>query len=337
LYWYDEAGHVLAETNSRGNAVDNYVYFGGVSIAKLHIEPGPTYYSYYVRDHLGTTRMITDQAGNVCYDADYFPWGGEQHVYVNACPQNYKFTGKERDPDMGVDYFGARFYQAGMARFYSPDWSASVEPVPYAKLDNPQSQNLYTYVVNNPLRFTDADGHGEEGSSSSDSVSGTGESGQGAPGGSAQNKQLPPSDANHTRTVTVREVSGQNGNSFNHITVQVDGGKEVGFGPVQQMTKKQIAENASVPGQVEPRAAGAATLDAVTIFVTKNEANNAQANIDERAANPGNYQWNGRSCVDFGELVVHSTGAPAPNDLKPSSLIQDIRDQQFRDNSTQAP
>jgi hypothetical protein len=64
-----------------------------------------------------------------------------------------------------------------------------VEPVPYAKLDNPQSLNLYTYVVDNPLRFTDADGHEEEGSSSSDSVSGTGESGQGAPGGSAQNQK----------------------------------------------------------------------------------------------------------------------------------------------------
>ena len=164
LYWYDAAGQVLAETDSRGNAVDNYVYFNGVSIAKLHIEPGPTYYSYYVRDHLGTTRMITDQAGNVCYDADYFPWGGEQHIYVNGCPQNYKFSGKERDPDMESDYFGARFYQGAMARFYSPDWSATVEPVPYAKLDNPQSLNLYTYVLNNPLSRADADGHcGDDG------------------------------------------------------------------------------------------------------------------------------------------------------------------------------
>jgi hypothetical protein len=46
-----------------------------------------------------------------------------------------------------------------MGRFMSPDWSAKVAPVPYAKLDNPQSLNLYAYVGNNPLIRIDADGH----------------------------------------------------------------------------------------------------------------------------------------------------------------------------------
>jgi len=41
----------------------------------------------------------------------------------------------------------------------SPDWSAKEEPVPYAKLDDPQSLNLYSYVRNNPLSRTDPDGH----------------------------------------------------------------------------------------------------------------------------------------------------------------------------------
>jgi hypothetical protein len=41
----------------------------------------------------------------------------------------------------------------------SPDWSAKEDPVPYAKLDNPQSLNLYGYVLNNPLGTADADGH----------------------------------------------------------------------------------------------------------------------------------------------------------------------------------
>jgi hypothetical protein len=41
----------------------------------------------------------------------------------------------------------------------SPDWSATVQPVPYAKMDNPQSLNLYSYVLNNPLSMTDPDGH----------------------------------------------------------------------------------------------------------------------------------------------------------------------------------
>jgi hypothetical protein len=41
----------------------------------------------------------------------------------------------------------------------SPDWSAKEEPIPYAKLDDPQSLNLYAYVRNNPLTREDADGH----------------------------------------------------------------------------------------------------------------------------------------------------------------------------------
>ena len=69
-------------------------------------------------------------------------------------------TGKERDTESGNDYFGARYYASSMGRFMSPDWSAKVEPVPYAKLDNPQSLNLYAYVGNNPLTRTDPDGHG---------------------------------------------------------------------------------------------------------------------------------------------------------------------------------
>lgn len=46
-----------------------------------------------------------------------------------------------------------------MGRFMSPDWSAKIMPVPYAKLDNPQSLNLYAYVGNNPLTRFDPDGH----------------------------------------------------------------------------------------------------------------------------------------------------------------------------------
>ena len=40
----------------------------------------------------------------------------------------------------------------------SPDWSAKAEPVPYAKLGDPQTLNLYAYVGNNPLRRADAEG-----------------------------------------------------------------------------------------------------------------------------------------------------------------------------------
>lgn len=70
-----------------------------------------------------------------------------------------RYTGKERDAESGNDYFGARYYASTMGRMMSPDWSAKAEPVPYAKLDDPQTLNLYEYGRNNPLSNVDPDGH----------------------------------------------------------------------------------------------------------------------------------------------------------------------------------
>ena len=71
---------------------------------------------------------------------------------VHSCASTAsRYTGKERDTESGLDYFGARYYASNIGRFMSPDWGAKEEPVQYAKLDNPQSLNLYAYVLNNPL------------------------------------------------------------------------------------------------------------------------------------------------------------------------------------------
>ena len=83
--------------------------------------------------------------------------GTDRPPFLMRCES--RFTGKERDAESGNDYFGARYYGSSMGRWLSPDWSAKIMPVPYAKLDNPQSLNLYAYVGNNPLIHVDADGH----------------------------------------------------------------------------------------------------------------------------------------------------------------------------------
>src|SRR4029077_4184062 len=92
-----------------------------------------------------------------CYDADYYPYGGEK-VVTNKCPQNYKWTGKERDAETGNDDFDARYYSSVYGRFLSADWSAVPEAVPYANLTNPQTLNLYAIVRDNPESFADLDG-----------------------------------------------------------------------------------------------------------------------------------------------------------------------------------
>ena len=112
---------------------------------------------FYLDDPLGSRRVQTDYAGVVEKTCQSLPFGDGETCL--ATPTEHLFTGKERDAESGNDYFGARYYSSSMGRFMSPDWSAKAEPVPYAKLDDPQSLNLYSYALNNPLSNIDTDGH----------------------------------------------------------------------------------------------------------------------------------------------------------------------------------
>src|SRR5439155_24322128 len=77
--------------------------------------------------------------------------GGER--VITAGPNKYKFTGKERDTESGLDYFGARNYSSALGRWMSPD------PVILSKdLSDPQTLNKYSYVFNRPLTLIDPDG-----------------------------------------------------------------------------------------------------------------------------------------------------------------------------------
>jgi len=69
------------------------------------------------------------------------------------------FTGKERDAESGLDYFHARYLTSDLGRFMTPDWADKPTAVPYAQYGDPQSLNLYTYVLNNPNSGIDEDGH----------------------------------------------------------------------------------------------------------------------------------------------------------------------------------
>jgi RHS repeat-associated protein len=65
----------------------------------------------------------------------------------------WQFTGKERDPESGLDYFGARYFSSSLGRFTTPDPKARS-----ARKIDPQSWNRYAYTLNNPLKFVDPDG-----------------------------------------------------------------------------------------------------------------------------------------------------------------------------------
>jgi len=155
LYWYGAGDEILAETDTSGNYLNDYIFFNGKRVAVL---PAGSSAEYYVEDSLGSSRVLTNYAGTPCYDADFMPFGGER-AYTNTCSQNYKFEGKERDAETGNDDFGARYYSNRFGRWLSADWSNAPAPVPYANITNPQTLNLYAMVVDDPETSADLDGH----------------------------------------------------------------------------------------------------------------------------------------------------------------------------------
>ena len=118
---------------------------------------GVTSTTFFLGDHLASTQMLTNGGGWPVSSSQFMPFGAE--ITTGANPNHYKFTGKERDSESGLDYFGSRYYGSSMGRFMSPDWSEEPDPVPYADVENPQTLNLYGYVTNNPLRLYDPTGH----------------------------------------------------------------------------------------------------------------------------------------------------------------------------------
>jgi RHS repeat-associated protein len=130
----------------------SYLHMGGKLTAEY--KDGTTY--FFNSDHLGSTRFLTKPDQTLADSMDYLPYGEQ---IAGGTDTTHKFTGKERDAETGLDYFGARYYSNGMGRFITPDWAAKPVAIPYAVLGDPQSLNLYTYVRDTPTTGLDPTGH----------------------------------------------------------------------------------------------------------------------------------------------------------------------------------
>ena len=107
--------------------------------------------TWYHSDHLGSTRLITDSWGQKLQDYDYAPFGLTARSSGSAV-NGKLFGGHEQDVDSGLVYMHARYYDASLGRFISPD---SLIPDPR----NPQAFNRYAFVYNNPISNADPTGH----------------------------------------------------------------------------------------------------------------------------------------------------------------------------------
>ena len=105
---------------------------------------------YYLRDHLGSTRVVIDESGTGVQETRYYPFGTYFAESTNQEKQPYKYNGKELDRHFGLDLYdyGARFYDPLIGRFTTPD--------PLS--EKYYSVSPYSYCKNNPVNRIDPDG-----------------------------------------------------------------------------------------------------------------------------------------------------------------------------------
>jgi RHS repeat-associated protein len=109
---------------------------------------------YYHLDHLGTPRVILDNAGNFISKHHYMPFGQEMPGVSQESTNKRQFTAHERDPESGLDYMLARYYSSSLGRFMAVDPIGDVSP------EDPQSWNSFAYTRNNPIAYADPSGTG---------------------------------------------------------------------------------------------------------------------------------------------------------------------------------
>ena len=105
---------------------------------------------YYQGDHLGSSAYLTDEAGAITQTLNYLPYG-EDWVDVHNNPNylsRYKYNGKEKDPESGLHYYGARYYDSDISQWLSIDPMADKYP----------SLSPYNYCADNPVNIIDPDG-----------------------------------------------------------------------------------------------------------------------------------------------------------------------------------
>jgi len=146
VYLYDADGSVVNEVDGSGAPLVNYIYANGALFAEY--KNGQTYFIHH--DHLGSTRLVTDVNGGYADLLDYTPFGEQSS---GDTVTTHKFTGKERDAETGLDFFGARYFSGAQGRFTSvdPAFESGI-------LELPQTWNRYSYVYNRPTFATDPDG-----------------------------------------------------------------------------------------------------------------------------------------------------------------------------------
>ncbi|MBU4262773.1 MAG: hypothetical protein KKC76_13030 [Proteobacteria bacterium] len=170
-YLYDGAD-LLMETIPQGLVTASYVN-GLPQAGPLALKTAADEYCYFLKDGLSNVVQLTDGDGLVTARYGYDIFGALRSASViNDYGVSQSFTGKELEPESGLIYFGARFYDPEVGRFLSADsftWGPDdVRQSPYGQTGEilsdygahqPDYLNSYVYCLNNPVNLVDLNGN----------------------------------------------------------------------------------------------------------------------------------------------------------------------------------
>jgi RHS repeat-associated protein len=149
-YYVRGQGQVLAEqfedTAQTITTTGTYIFAGANRIA---MRDSSYQLHYYLKDHLGSTRLVIDSSGVVKGNYWYYSYGANYGEVPDSAEQ-YRYTSKPLDPEAGLDiyYYGARYYDPELGRFLAMDPLASKYP----------GWSPYAYALDNPIGNIDPDG-----------------------------------------------------------------------------------------------------------------------------------------------------------------------------------
>ena len=105
---------------------------------------------YQYGNHLGTACLELDDMAQIISYEEYYPFGSTSYQAMRNqtdMPKRYRYVGKERDEESGLNYYGARYYAPWLCRW------AAVDPIGIAG-----GINMYNYAKSNPIIFVDLNG-----------------------------------------------------------------------------------------------------------------------------------------------------------------------------------
>jgi RHS repeat-associated protein len=140
-YIYD-GQNILIDLNADSSVATTYLNGPGID-NQLRQTSATTGVSYYLTDQVGSTAALTNTSGNIVELLAYDSFGNSSGSSLTR----YTYTGRELDPDTGLMYYRARFYDPQVGRFVSED-PAGLSP----------GINPYVYVGNDPIQWSDPSG-----------------------------------------------------------------------------------------------------------------------------------------------------------------------------------